>query len=234
MATPLPSRTFAQAGKRRHRQSALAAVIVMSCSALPVRSSISFAKAQSASSAAERQPLPVKPSAKAESEDRSKPFASVVIPATIQAYFITDLYAKDSGYVSQVNNDIGDHVKQGQVLAVIEDPELQAQLDKAQAAVLQASADIEVAKRQLAAMQADLILQQFTLKRQKESSPARRQRPRRSMKRVPRKACRAPTWKPGKHGLNWPRPTSTPLTPKRKGFGPCSNTTKSWHPTTAS
>jgi hypothetical protein len=57
-----------------------------------------------------------------------------------------------------VNNDIGDHVKQGQVLAVIEDPELQAQFDKAQAAVLQASADIEVAKRQLAAMQADLIL----------------------------------------------------------------------------
>jgi multidrug efflux pump subunit AcrA (membrane-fusion protein) len=167
-ATPLPSRTFAQAGKRRRRQSALAAIIVMSCSALPVRSSISFAKAQSASPAAERQPLPVKPSAKAESEDRSKPFASVVIPATIQAYFNTDLYAKDSGYVSQVNNDIGDHVKQGQVLAVIEDPELQAQFDKAQAAVLQASADIEVAKRQLAAMQADLILQQVTLNRQKE------------------------------------------------------------------
>jgi multidrug efflux pump subunit AcrA (membrane-fusion protein) len=59
-------------------------------------------------------------------------------------------------------------VKKGQVLAVIEDPELQAQFDKAQAIVLQASADIEVAKRQLAAMQADLTLQQVTLKRQKE------------------------------------------------------------------
>jgi hypothetical protein len=67
-----------------HKQSALAAVIVMSCSILPVPSSISFAKAQSASPAAERQPLPVEPSAKAESEERSKPFASVVIPATIQ------------------------------------------------------------------------------------------------------------------------------------------------------
>jgi len=59
-------------------------------------------------------------------------------------------------------------VKQGQILAVIEDPELQAQYDKAQAAVQQTQADIEVAKRQLAAMQADLTLQQVTLKRQQE------------------------------------------------------------------
>ncbi len=89
-------------------------------------------------------------------------------PATIQAFFITDLYAKNSGYISQVNNDIGDHVKRGQVLAVIEDPELQAQFDKAQAAVQQTEAALEVAKRQLAGMQADLTLQQVTLKRQKE------------------------------------------------------------------
>ena len=90
------------------------------------------------------------------------------MPATIQAFFVTDLYAKDSGYVSQVNHDIGDHVKIGQVLAVIEDPELQAQFDRAQAAVQQAKAALEVAKRQLAGMQADLTLQQVTLKRQKE------------------------------------------------------------------
>ena len=108
------------------------------------------------------------PTPKAESDDKSRQFATVVVPATIQAFFVTDLYAKDSGYVSQVNNDIGDHVKKGQVLAVIEDPELQAQFDKAQAAVQQAKAALEVAKRQLAGMQADLTLQQVTLKRQKE------------------------------------------------------------------
>jgi HlyD family secretion protein len=99
---------------------------------------------------------------------KSEQFVAVVIPATIQAFFVTDLYAKGSGFVSQVNNDIGDHVKQGEVLAVIEDPELQAQHNKAQAAVQQTQADIEVAKRQLAAMQADLTLQQVTLKRQQQ------------------------------------------------------------------
>src|SRR5207245_2125492 len=72
------------------------------------------------------------------------------------------------GYVSQINNDIGDHVKKGQVLAVIEEPELEAQFDKAQAVVQQAKAALEVAKRQLAGMQADLALQQVTLKRQRE------------------------------------------------------------------
>ena len=97
----------------------------------------------------------------------SNPYADR-IPATVHAFFVTDLYAKDAGYVSQVNNDIGDHVKQGQVLAVIWDPELKAQFDRAQAAVEQAKATLEVAKRQLAGMQADLVLQQVTLKRQKE------------------------------------------------------------------
>ncbi len=85
-----------------------------------------------------------------------------------EAFFVTELYAKAYGYVSQINVDIGDHVKKGQVLAVIEEPELEAQFDKAQAVAQQAKAVLEVAKRQLAGMQADLALQQVTLKRQRE------------------------------------------------------------------
>lgn len=96
------------------------------------------------------------------------PFAPIVLPATIQAFFVTDLYAKDSGFVSQVNKDLGDHVKQGEVLALINDPELQAQFEKARAAVQQAESALEVAKRQLVGLQADLALQQVTLKRQRE------------------------------------------------------------------
>ena len=103
-----------------------------------------------------------------EGDDQNPQFAAVVVPATIQAFFVTDLYAKAYGYVSQINVDIGDHVKKGQVLAVIEEPELEAQFDKAQAVVQQAKAALEVAKRQLAGMQADLALQQVTLKRQKQ------------------------------------------------------------------
>jgi multidrug efflux pump subunit AcrA (membrane-fusion protein) len=94
--------------------------------------------------------------------------SAVLVPATIQAFFVTDLYAKVSGYVSQINNDIGDRVRKGQALAVIANPELQAQFDKAEAAVQQAAATVEVAKRQITGMQADLALQEVTLRRQKE------------------------------------------------------------------
>jgi multidrug efflux pump subunit AcrA (membrane-fusion protein) len=93
---------------------------------------------------------------------------AVLVPATIQAFFVTDLYAKVSGYVSQINNDIGDRVRKGQALAIIANPELQAQSDKAEAAVQQATAAVEVAKRQITGMQADLALQEVTLRRQKE------------------------------------------------------------------
>jgi multidrug efflux pump subunit AcrA (membrane-fusion protein) len=93
---------------------------------------------------------------------------TVVAPASVQAFFSTDLYAKESGYVSQVNADIGDHVKAGQVLAVIDDPELHQQAAKAQAAVAQANAALIMARRQFDALQADLTLARITLKRQED------------------------------------------------------------------
>jgi multidrug efflux pump subunit AcrA (membrane-fusion protein) len=101
-------------------------------------------------------------------DEEGQPLATVVLPATIQAFFVTDLYAKNAGYVSQINYDIGDHVKKGVVLAVIENPELQAQFERSQAAVAQTHAALDVAKRQLAGMEADLVLQRLTLERQKE------------------------------------------------------------------
>src|ERR1700720_3505121 len=40
--------------------------------------------------------------------------------ATLEAFEEADLFAKVSGYLSDVRVDIGDHVKAGQVLAVID------------------------------------------------------------------------------------------------------------------
>jgi multidrug efflux pump subunit AcrA (membrane-fusion protein) len=92
----------------------------------------------------------------------------LVVPGTVQAYYATDLYAKDSGYISQIQADIGDQVKKNQVLAVIDDPELQQQLVRSRAAVQQATASLEVAKRRLTGLQADRTLQQATLKRSEQ------------------------------------------------------------------
>ncbi len=46
-----------------------------------------------------------------------------------------DVYAKEAGYVKDLNVDFGSHVHKGQVMAVLEVPELQAQLDEDQAAI---------------------------------------------------------------------------------------------------
>src|SRR6266508_6186255 len=53
--------------------------------------------------------------------------------ATLEAFEEADLYAKVSGYLSDVRVDIGDHVKAGQVLAVIDVPEMEQELAEAKA-----------------------------------------------------------------------------------------------------
>src|SRR5271169_1998332 len=58
-------------------------------------------------------------------------FKQVTIPAEFRPYVEAMLNAKVSGYVSKMNVDFGDAVKAGQLLATIEVPELQDQLDNA-------------------------------------------------------------------------------------------------------
>jgi multidrug efflux pump subunit AcrA (membrane-fusion protein) len=138
------------------------------CNVAPTPISVAFAQTPSAPHPAWLESALPTQSPEIESDDNIGQFSTVLVPATIQAFFVTDLYAKVSGYVSQINSDIGDRVRKGQALAVIANPELQAQFDKAQAAVQQAAAAVEVAKRQITGMQADLALQEVTLRRQKE------------------------------------------------------------------
>jgi RND family efflux transporter MFP subunit len=46
-----------------------------------------------------------------------------------------EVYAKEAGYVKELSVDYGSHVRKGQVMAVLEVPELQAQLDEDKAAI---------------------------------------------------------------------------------------------------
>jgi membrane fusion protein (multidrug efflux system) len=60
---------------------------------------------------------------------------SVALPATVAANQQATLYAKATGYLKKINVDKGDEVKEGDVLAEIEAPELIADLGKAKAEV---------------------------------------------------------------------------------------------------
>ncbi len=107
---------------------------------------------------------------------------TVVIPASIEAFEQADLYAKTSGYIAEVKVDIGDHVKAQQVLAVIDNPELESELAAAKATVTarrelanaskstveQAQTSLKVAQSQRAAFDAEVKLAETTLKRQEE------------------------------------------------------------------
>jgi RND family efflux transporter MFP subunit len=61
-------------------------------------------------------------------------------PGSIHAFEQADLFAKVSGYLKSQTVDFGSHVKEGQVLAVIEDPEIEKAVEQNVAAVKQAKA----------------------------------------------------------------------------------------------
>jgi RND family efflux transporter MFP subunit len=65
----------------------------------------------------------------------------VEIPAEFRPYVEVELHAKVSGYLQTIAVDFGDRVKAGQLLAVLEVPELKDELDSAIAAEKRAEAD---------------------------------------------------------------------------------------------
>ena len=71
------------------------------------------------------------------------------IAAEFQPFQEVDVYAKVSGYIHKLNVDFGTHVKQGQVLAVLEIPELQQQLQQDEASVRRSEQDLARAREEL-------------------------------------------------------------------------------------
>jgi len=65
-----------------------------------------------------------------------------------------DVYAKESGFVKELNVDYGSHVQKDQVLATLEIPELQLQVKEDDAAVQNATAQIPHAQEELNRVQA--------------------------------------------------------------------------------
>lgn len=65
-----------------------------------------------------------------------------------------DVYAKESGYVKKLTVDYGSRVKAGQVMAILEIPELEAQLQEDQAEIKNANNQVTRAQHELARYQA--------------------------------------------------------------------------------
>jgi RND family efflux transporter MFP subunit len=76
-----------------------------------------------------------------------------------------DVYAKESGYVKQINVDYGTHVQADQVLATLEIPELQLQVKEDEAAIKNANAQIPHAQDELNRMEAQHNVLQLQFER---------------------------------------------------------------------
>ena len=75
---------------------------------------------------------------------RSAPAQEVVLPANVQAYVDSPIYARTNGYLKRWYVDIGAHVKKGQLLAEIDTPEVDQQLRQAKADLATAEANLNL------------------------------------------------------------------------------------------
>jgi RND family efflux transporter MFP subunit len=86
----------------------------------------------------------------------------LVLPGQTAAWYETTIYARVNGYVAKWLVDIGDHVKKGQVMALIETPELDAELAAARA-------QLKASEAQVAARQAEAEFSKTTNERWRDS-----------------------------------------------------------------
>lgn len=77
---------------------------------------------------------------------RQAPAEEVVLPGNIQAFIDAPIYARTSGYLKRWYFDIGSRVKTGQLLAEIESPEVDQQLQQAREDLSTAEANLKLAE----------------------------------------------------------------------------------------
>src|SRR5450755_3219763 len=86
----------------------------------------------------------------------------LVLPGQTAAWYETTIYARVGGYVAKWMVDIGDHVMKGQILAIIETPELDAELSAARA-------QLKASEAQVSARQAEAEFSKTTNERWRDS-----------------------------------------------------------------
>jgi RND family efflux transporter MFP subunit len=100
------------------------------------------------------------PSARVAVAQRGSISHALTIAGQFQPYQVVDVHPKVSGYMKKINVDIGDIVRQGETLAMLDVPELKAQLqqtvfeaDQAKEEIARAQHEIDRAEAQHAALQ---------------------------------------------------------------------------------
>ncbi len=98
------------------------------------------------------------------SPKQTAPTEELILPGNVQPFITSPIYARTNGYLRKWYVDIGAPVKQGQLLASIETPEVDQQLQQARSNLLTAQANLELASitktRYLGLLKSNAVSQQ--------------------------------------------------------------------------
>jgi len=80
------------------------------------------------------------------SPKRTAPAQEIILPGNVQPFITSPIYSRTNGYLKKWYFDIGAHVMQGQLLAVIETPEVDQQLEQSISNLNTAKANLALAE----------------------------------------------------------------------------------------
>jgi len=158
-----PQNQNAFSGKHRARRSWLVAVIAFLAVAGILVSGIVRRVRARASVRAETSAMAV-PVVNVVSPRRTAPSHDLVLPGNVEPYMTAPIYSRTSGYVKKWYVDIGGRVKKGQLLAEIDTPEVDQQLQQSRSNLATAEANLKLAEitkaRYLGLLKTNAVAQQ--------------------------------------------------------------------------
>ncbi len=132
-------------GRAFSRRAIAIVVILTACAALAIASGL-HSRLTAQTRLRERAQAAAIPYVDVVSPKASADADEIALPGSSSAFNDTPIYARTSGYVKHWYVDIGARVRKGQLLATIETPELDQQLQQARADLENAEANLQLAK----------------------------------------------------------------------------------------
>lgn len=86
------------------------------------------------------------PSVSVVTPKHTAPATEIILPGNMQPFISSPIYARTDGYLKKWYFDIGAHVKAGELLAIIQTPEVDEQLSQARSTLNTAQANLELAQ----------------------------------------------------------------------------------------
>ena len=132
-----------RAGKRSRKAWLVLAIAAIAVAALLISGIWSRVKAGTTLRAETAQAA--LPAVSVVSPKQTAPADEIILPGNVEPFITSPIYSRTNGYLKKWYFDIGAHVKQGQLLAVIQTPEVDQQLQQARSNLLTAQANLELA-----------------------------------------------------------------------------------------